>query len=95
MAELSIRDAFKALEEVEDIIEVNVPKKKVVNEKVDKKKATKSLKEAHYNDQTKKVEPDWFYGIQGIEFIWHGEQSDPEVAYNGKIYNYFDLEDML
>lgn len=53
------------------------------------------LKEAHYNDETGKVEPDLFYGIPEVEFIWHGEWNDPEVAYKGKLYNYYDLENSL
>lgn len=54
-----------------------------------------NLKEAHYNDETGEVEPDLFYGIPDVEFIWHGEWSDPEIAYQGKLYNYYDLENSL
>lgn len=53
------------------------------------------LDEAHYNDKTGEVEPDYFYGIEGVEFIDHGEWADPEVVYNGKTYNYYALEDTL
>lgn len=38
-----------------------------------------SLKEAHYNPETGKVEPEWFYGVEGVEFVWHGDHNDPEV----------------
>lgn len=54
-----------------------------------------SLKEAHYNNETGKVEPDLFYGVPGVEYISHGEWNGPEVYYEGKTYNYHDLEDSL
>ena len=28
----------------------------------------------------------YFYGIRGIEFIWHGEWSDPELIWHGKSF---------
>lgn len=37
----------------------------------------------------------WFYGIEGIEFIWRGTQSDPLIEYKGKQFNYWDLEDAM
>lgn len=37
----------------------------------------------------------WFYGIYGIEFIWHGSNSDPELIWHGKSFNYYDLENAL
>ncbi len=37
----------------------------------------------------------WFYGICGIEFIWHGEWSDPELIWHKKSFNYYDLENTL
>jgi hypothetical protein len=37
----------------------------------------------------------WFYGIYGIEFIWHGEWSDPELVWHKKSFNYYDLENCL
>ena len=37
----------------------------------------------------------WFYGIEGIEFIWRGSQSDPLVRYKGFAFNYWDVEDGL
>lgn len=58
------------------------------------KKKSKFL-EAHYNQETGEVEADLFYGVPEVEFLWHGEVSDPEVAYKGKVYNYYDLEDDL
>ena len=63
----------------------------------DKKPSKKKSKflEAHYNQETGKVEADLFYGVPEVEFLWHGEVSDPEVAYKGKVYNYYDLEDDL
>jgi alkanesulfonate monooxygenase SsuD/methylene tetrahydromethanopterin reductase-like flavin-dependent oxidoreductase (luciferase family) len=49
-------------------------------------------------DDKKKVKdsPDqWFYGIVGIKFIYHGDWNDPEVEYKGRRYDYYDLEDAL
>lgn len=37
----------------------------------------------------------WFYGVEGIEFIWRGSQSDPLVKYKGHVFNYWDVEDGL
>lgn len=43
----------------------------------------------------KKYTNNWFYGIYGIEFIWHGAWSDPELIWHKKSFNYYDLEDTL
>jgi hypothetical protein len=37
----------------------------------------------------------WFYGIYGIEYIPHGEWSDPELIWHNKSFNYFDVENAL
>lgn len=37
----------------------------------------------------------YFYGIYGIEFIWHGAWSDPELIWHKKSFNYFDVENYL
>lgn len=37
----------------------------------------------------------WFYEIEGIEFIWNGAQSEPQVKYKEKLFNYYELEDAL
>ena len=37
----------------------------------------------------------WFYGIYGIEFIWHGCWSDPELIWHKKSFNYYDVENAL
>lgn len=37
----------------------------------------------------------WFYGIYGIQFVWHGAWSDPEIIWHGKSFNYYDLETPL
>lgn len=34
-----------------------------------------------------------YCGIEDIGFIWHGEWSDPELEYDGNIYNIYDFED--
>ena len=38
---------------------------------------------------------EWFYGIYGIQFIWRGAWSDPELIWHGQRFNYYDLEDAL
>lgn len=37
----------------------------------------------------------WFYGIYGIEFIYHGDWSDPELIWHKKSFNYYDVETPL
>jgi hypothetical protein len=37
----------------------------------------------------------WFYGIYGIELIWHGAWGDPELIWHGKSFNYYDVENTL
>lgn len=36
-----------------------------------------------------------YRGVDGIEFVSHGAWSDPELIYNGKSFNYWDIEDAL
>ena len=36
-----------------------------------------------------------FYGIEDINFIWHGEWSDPEIEYKGNFINYYTIKDSL
>ena len=38
---------------------------------------------------------DYYRGIRGIQFIWHGSQADPELGYQGKVVNYWDVENTL
>lgn len=37
----------------------------------------------------------YYRGIRGIEFIWHGATPDPELSYNGITVNYYDVEDTI
>ena len=39
-----------------------------------------------------KAEKKWFYGIEGLEFVWNGEWSDPYVICDGKALDYYDVE---
>jgi hypothetical protein len=34
----------------------------------------------------------YFYGIYGIQYIYHGEWSDPELIWHKKSFNYYDVE---
>lgn len=36
-----------------------------------------------------------YRNTDGIEFVGHGEWSDPELIYDGKSFNYWDIEDAL
>ena len=36
-----------------------------------------------------------YRGTENVELIWHGEWSDPELRYDGKLFNYWDIEDAL
>ena len=35
----------------------------------------------------------WWYGIKGIEFIWHGTNDDPELKIGSAYINSHDVED--
>lgn len=37
----------------------------------------------------------YFYGIYGIEFVWHGTNADPELVWHSKSFNYYDVENPL
>ena len=37
----------------------------------------------------------YYRGIKGIEFIWHGSTPDPELSYQGKVVNYYDVENTI
>ena len=37
----------------------------------------------------------YYRGIRDIEFIWHGATPDPELSYQGKVVNYYDVEDTI
>ena len=36
-----------------------------------------------------------WYGIKGIDFVWHGEWSDPEIRYLGVLINAPTVEDSM
>lgn len=37
----------------------------------------------------------YYRGIRGIHLIWHGSQADPELSYQGKVVNYWDVEETI
>lgn len=37
----------------------------------------------------------YYRGIRGIHLIWHGSQADPELSYQGKVVNYWDVEETV
>lgn len=36
-----------------------------------------------------------FYNLHDVDVIFHGEWADPEIVYNHKRYNYWDVSDTL
>lgn len=36
-----------------------------------------------------------YRGTENVEFIWNGTQSDPQLRYDGKLFNYWDIEGAL
>ena len=32
---------------------------------------------------------------ENVEFIWNGTQSDPQLRYDGKLFNYYDIDGAL
>lgn len=36
-----------------------------------------------------------YRGTEGIEYVSHGAWADPELVYDGKSLNYWDIEDAL
>ena len=43
----------------------------------------------------KKQKKTWWMGIEGIEMIWHGNQADPELVYQGISKNYWEIENTV
>lgn len=50
--------------------------------------------EVHGTENWKGGENNW-RGVPGVHMIWHGEWADPELEYEGKIANYWDIEDAM
>ena len=38
---------------------------------------------------------EWWYGIQGIKFIWMGAWNDPLIEYGDYVFNSHDIEDVM
>lgn len=36
-----------------------------------------------------------FRNFKEIQFIWHGEWSDPELIYKNKSFNYWDIKELF
>lgn len=36
-----------------------------------------------------------YRGTEGVRFVWNGCMSDPELLYDGKLFNYYDIENAL
>lgn len=46
-------------------------------------------------DMNSKNQKSWWMGIEGIEMIWHGNQADPELVYQGISKNYWEIENTV
>ena len=64
---------------------VEVPENDETNESL-KTGKNKGLKESVKNG---------YRGSKDIEYVWKGPWSDPELVYDGKTFNYWDIEDAL
>ena len=64
---------------------MKVPEEDETNESL-KTRKNKRLKES--------VKNGW-RGSKDIEYVWKGPWSDPELVYDGKTFNYWDIEDAL
>lgn len=38
---------------------------------------------------------DLYCGVPDVEFVYHGDWADPELIYQGKSYDYYDIEDPM
>ena len=47
------------------------------------------------NKRLKESVKNGYRGSKDIEFVWKGQWSDPELVYDGKTFNYWDIEDAL
>lgn len=36
-----------------------------------------------------------YRGCPGVKYIWHGEWADSELEYDGQLFSYYDVEDIL
>ena len=46
-------------------------------------------------NESKSIKEDFYRGNKSVQFIGHGEWSDPELEYNGYLFSYWDIEDAL
>jgi hypothetical protein len=59
------------------------------------KKYVDNFDDPKLKKQNAKDSADLFYGIPKIIYIDNGTQNDPYVRFHDRIYDYYDLEDML
>ena len=60
----------------------------------DDDETNESLKTGKNKRLKESVKNGW-RGSKDIEFVWKGQWSDPELVYDGKTFNYWDIEDAL
>lgn len=61
----------------------------------------KNIRSGYYDDgevhgtENKNTSGNFWRGVPGVTMIWHGEWADPELEYEGRIANYWDIEDAM
>ena len=90
-------DGFKIIGEVAPYGETEVEPKEdedIEHEEDDKNNTNESLK-TRKNRKLKESVKNGYRGSDDIEFVWKGHWSDPELVYDGKTFNYWDIENAL
>lgn len=60
-----------------------------------KESVKRVLRESKVRTRRRVIKEDTWRGVPDTKFIWHGEWSDPEIEYKGKLINSNDVEEGL
>jgi len=61
----------------------------------------KNIRSGFYDDgevhgtEKQEYSGNFWRSVPGVTMIWHGEWNDPELEYEGKVANYWDIEDAM
>lgn len=99
-------DCFEMLDDAKKFVENDEEQVKILQVVYGPRDEDKNEEELFVNkvwereevEESKKCESlneEWFRGCEGVEFIWNGTQSDPELEYLEHRFNYWDIEDAL
>ena len=75
------------IQKVEQINGGQKAKKEAFNGAMDDSVA-KYIYDTYVDDKSK----DLYRGVPDVEFVYHGDWADPELVYQGKSYDYYDIE---